>query len=100
MKNKNFAEAMSVLSLVLKVIGAITGILAVFLLIWKIFGHSPTFESVIIFIVSLLTALVCAIIALLFNVVYKLGRVEVEIVHIKRMLFALIKDFKEFRSHA
>lgn len=58
-----------------------------------------TSESVIIFVVSVLTALVSAIIALLFNIIYKLGRLEGDTNNIKRMLFALIRDFKEFKNH-
>ena len=100
MKDKNFAEAMSIISLILKIAGAFLGIITVSLLIWKVFGHSPTSESVIVFVVSVLTALVSAIIALFFNIMYKLGRLEGDMAHIKRMLFALIRDFKEFRNHA
>lgn len=100
MKYKNFAEAMSIVSLVFKIIGALLGLMAVFLLIWKVLGHSPTSESVIVFVVSVLTALVSAIIALFFNIMYKLGRLESDMTHIKSMLFALIRDFKEFKSRA
>ena len=100
MKEKNFAESMSIISLVFKIIGALLGLIAVFLLIWKVFGHSPTSESVIVSLISVLTALVSAIIALLFNMMYKFGKMESDISYIKRMMFALIKDVKEFKSRA
>lgn len=99
MNVEKYAKIMVWVSLILKVIGIFLGIATIFMLIWKVFGSSPTSDSMILVVISLLTALVCANIALTFKIVYKLGSVESDIKYIKRVLFALARDFKEFKNH-
>ena len=94
MKRQVYMQFMSAISLILKIIGLFMGVVAISLLIWKVFGHSPTSESMILFIISLLTILVCANITLTFTVVYKLGKIESDTKNIRRMLYTLAKDFK------
>ena len=99
MKEKGYAGMMSAISLILKVIGLIIGIAALFLLAWKVFGNSPASESIIIAVVSSLTALVCANIALTFKIVYKLGRMETDTKNIKGTMHALARDFRKHQQH-
>ena len=93
------AKIMAWVSLILKVVGIFLGIATIFMLIWKVFGKGPTSESVIIFSVSLVTALVSAVIVFLFNMMYKLGKIESDVGYTKRMVYALAKDFREFKNH-
>jgi len=99
MNKEEWSKVMVYLSLALKIIGIFLGIATIIMLAWKVFGHSPTSESVILFVISILTTLVCALIVLAFNTMYKLGKIETEIKHIKRMMYALARDFREFKNH-
>ncbi len=86
---------MSAVSLLLKIVGLIIGITALFLIAWKVFGASPTSDSVIITVISLLTALICANIALNFKMMYKMGCMETDLKHIKKMTYAIARNLRK-----
>ncbi|MEM4264112.1 MAG: hypothetical protein QW666_04450 [Candidatus Woesearchaeota archaeon] len=71
-----------------------SGLLAIYWIILKLTGHSPTEFQ-------MLTALIVANIGLTTGVIYKLGKVASDVSFLKVQFSALARDFKEhIKNHS
>lgn len=81
--------------ILLKVLVWILGIIAVYWLILKIMGHSPTSEAVMLIVLSVLTTLVSMVISMMFKMNREMGEVRRDVKRIKGLIYAFINDFKD-----
>lgn len=102
-KNKKIRPTSLIL---LKIVVWILGMIAVYWLILKITGHSPTSEAVMLIVLSILTTLVSLVISMMFKMNREMGEVrrdmrymKVDMKRMNGMLYAIMKDFREFKNH-
>ena len=113
MDKERYSNIAVYVSLVFKIIGIFLGIATIFMLIWKVFGHSPTSDSVLMFSVALLGTIVVSNMAITVNMAgkfggfqHKMGKMESDINYIKsevkdlkKYYYFMTKDIREIKNH-